>query len=385
MRARLAGYAAFYAGYYAALGSSLPFLAAYFDGIGFDAGQIGVLFSFSPLMLCLTPMAVGYLADRWRPLSLLRLATLAAMIAALALSQARQFGGAAVAMLAFAIATAPIVPLADAQALRASAAEGASFGRVRLFGSLGFVVFAAGMGIWLEQGGVDTRVPLAVAVGLGIALITTAAWRPPSLTRSPLEPREALALLRQPRLRMLLICSALHWSAMGPYHSFFALHVKALALSPSVVGWSMAAGSLAEVAAMWAAKHWVQRSTPEAALRLSFVVTAIRWALSAWVDQASALIAVQLLHGFSFGVFYVVAMSMLMELVPDRLRNTGQGLFVAGVFGVGGGVGVLAGGFIIQLASTRALFALGSALTLLAAALMRRRPAQPVPVRSRLL
>ena len=84
------------------------------------------------------------------------------------------------------------------------------------------------------------------------------------LCRGAKDTTESLALLRQPRLRMLLICSALHWSAMGPYHSFFALHVKALALSPSLVlmhGWGGNAQMMLPLAApLWRSARAIRSS-----------------------------------------------------------------------------------------------------------------------------
>jgi PPP family 3-phenylpropionic acid transporter len=266
------------------------------------------------------------------------------------------------------VALAPVVPLADAQALRAVGGEGGRYARVRLFGSIGFVSTAVGLG-WLLEGGLPVaHVPSIAAWAVLVAFLGTLGFPPAPLGGPPLRIREAAELWGDLRVRHLLIACLIHWAAMSPYHSLFALHVGGLGLSSGVTGLAMAVGAAAEVLVMASALRWIGRGSTRGWLIGAFLVSAARWALTAVVRDPWILAAIQAFHAFSFGVFYLSAVQALVRWVPDRLRATGQGLFGAAVFGVGGWIGTAAGGLIFDRLGGRALFGLSACAACLAAA-----------------
>ena len=78
---------------------------------------------------------------------------------------------------------------------------------------------------------------------------------------------------------------------------------------------------------------------PRRLLALAFVGSAVRWALLSRSTGAAAVAGLQLLHGLSFGIFWACATRALADLVPPRLRATGQAVFTAIVFGGGNAAG----------------------------------------------
>jgi PPP family 3-phenylpropionic acid transporter len=197
--------------------------------------------------------------------------------------------------------------------------------------------------------------------------------------------RDAVSLLRDRRLRILLFACFLHWTTVGAYHLFFPAHVEDLGLSPFVTGSGMALGALAESGVMWWYPKLADRVRPHIVLPAAFGLTALRWWLIAHVRDPSLLVLVQCLHALSFGLFYLTAISSLVEVVPDRLRATGQGLFLASVIGGGGILGHAAAGMIFERWGGAQMFMAACGLSMVAALVATRvridRPGLPTEAR----
>jgi MFS transporter, PPP family, 3-phenylpropionic acid transporter len=373
MPLRLLPYGLFYAFYYSMIGAMAPFLAAFLGRRGLSGIELGLALSFAPLSACFAPLLSGYLADRLRrPVAILRIALAFAALSMAALAFTEGFWPIAIALLGFALANAPIISLADAVTLAELKRGGGTYARIRMLGSVGFVFTALSLGWFLNRRGVDATVVLWSSVALFLALLATLGVKKPEVIGDPVKVSEAIALLRNPRLAVLLVASLINWLGMAPYHTLFSLHVGALGLPTWVVGTSMALGATTEILVMFSAETLLRRFPPHVLIVIAFSISVGRWILTSLVEAPAAVIAVQSLHGPAFGAFYLSAIALLAELVPDRLRATGQGLFVASVFGTGGALGAFLGSAAFERFGGPSLFA-GSALLSCVAAVIALR------------
>ena len=74
-----------------------------------------------------------------------------------------------------------------------------------------------------------------------------------------------------------------------------------------------------------------------------------------------------LLHGFTFGIWYVTSVVHLAELVPAGDRGTAQALFQVAGFGLGGMLSSVAAGYLYEAGAGSLLFgvaAVGSVVPL---------------------
>lgn len=334
----------FYLLYYGNVGTYLPYFAAYLRGLGFTGEQIGLVQMLPSLLAPVVAIAWATFADhRATPQRALRLsATWAALIVVL-LPLARtplQVGAVIVLM---ALGDRAVVPLADSITLEwCRSSPGLSYARIRLFGSIGFIAATLLAGRALAARGdlpADPLVPLAVvACVVGYALVARAA--PPTAGHAERPgTRDMLALVRDRRLHLLLLASALHWAACAPFHLLFGVFVRDLGLPADVTGLGMGIGVLAEIAALLLFPRVERRLPLPALFAISFVGSAVRWALLARATDPAAIAALQTLHGLTFGLFWGCATKALADLVPPRLRSTGQAVFTAVVFGGGNALG----------------------------------------------
>jgi PPP family 3-phenylpropionic acid transporter len=354
--------------YFATVGVTLPWLPAYFSWLGFEAAQVGVLLALQPLAMLVFPPLWGGWADRsGRPDRVLRVLAFGAVLSLAPLLWVRRYEAMLVWVAAYAAFVSSVTPMLDSLAVRAA---GRGYARLRLSGSVGFVLSTFGFGLWVDT--VDERVVWTAWSFLAVFALASLALRAkvaPAAGRSPVSAR---SLLRDREIAALLLACALHWVACSPYHGSFAALVKEQGLAPGVVGYGVGLGVLAELGVMWLWPRLAGRWSTRRMLAVSFAVSGLRWAGMAVAPGAAVLVALQGLHGFTFAAFYLAAVAELSARVPEQWRASGQSLFAAVTFGLGGCVGFLSSGMLLGTLGGGRLFAAAAGLELLAAALALR-------------
>jgi PPP family 3-phenylpropionic acid transporter len=361
----------FYFLYYANVGAYLSYFAPYLLGLGFRGEQIGTIQAGPSLLAPAVAIAWATWADRRAsPVRALRRASAWVALAVLFLPFARTPPALAAVVLAMALGDRAVVPLLDSTTLEWCRADPAvSYGRIRLFGSLGYIVLSLGVGAALSARGdrpADPLVPVVVVVCLvGYALLARGLPETPAHG----EPRpglaDALSLLRDRGLLLLLAASAVHWAACAPYHLFFGALVRARGLPAVVTGLGTSLGAAAEIAVLFLFRRIHGRAPLRALLASAFLASSVRWLLLSRATAVWEMVLLQLLHGFTFGLFWGSAVAAMGEAVPARLRATGQALFTAVVFGAGNGLGYVLSGIGYDAVGVAPVFAWAGILEVL--------------------
>jgi PPP family 3-phenylpropionic acid transporter len=340
----------FYLLYYGNVGTYLPYFAAYLRGRGFTGEQIGIVQMLPSLVSPVVAISWASFADhRATPQRALRLAAGWAALAVLLLPLAREPWQVGAVVLLMSLGDRAVVPLVDSITLEWCRDNPAtSYARIRLFGSIGFILLTLLVGRALTMRGdrpADVLVPVAVAVCVvGYALVARGAPRSARPVDRPVA-RDLADLARDRRLHLLLAAAALHWAACAPFHLLFGVFVRDLGLPADVTGIGMGLGVLAEIAVLLAFPRLEARVPLRGLFAIAFVGSAVRWVLLAGATDPAAIAALQLLHGLTFGLFWGSATRALAGLVPARLRATGQAVFTAIVFGGGNAAGYALSGF----------------------------------------
>jgi PPP family 3-phenylpropionic acid transporter len=360
--------AVFYVLYFMGVGVSLPFLPAYFSSLGFSPSRAVALLAVGPLCSLLAPPWWGHQADRsGRPGVVLVVVALGTVFGFALLAQARSWPSVFGALVVSSLFSTAITTLIDSLALQHVAASGGSYASLRVWGSIGFVITSMGYGLVVDV--IDVRL---VWLLLGLAL-AYGAWAAATLARAPARPAEGprpslgavLALLRRREVALLLVATTLHWIACAPYHGALAIYLKDLGQPPWTVSLSSSVGVTSEVLVLLTWPRFAARLKPRHVLLLSFAVSGLRWAGMALTSSPWVLGALAVLHGLTFGAFFVSAVATMAELAPQSLRATGQAVLVATTFGIGGMVGFLSTGPAYEALGGHRLFAVAGALEVL--------------------
>ncbi len=273
-------------------------------------------------------------------------------------------GTAALWFLPFVTTTAPVytvlivsnitwsayLPLVDALTIRELGND--AFGRVRAWGSAAFGVAAltvAWFGMDASHQTVAGWAPWAIA---SLATLATACvWSYPRSEVEIASPSlaEAIRLLKRPALYLLLPLWGLHWAAQAPFNLFLVFLCEDRGMGGWVPGAAVALGVTAEVFVLAFGAPLLKRIGPERFFAVCAVATCIRWFASAAVTSPWALIALQAVHGLSFGGFLLAAMATLDREIPPEVRSSGQALLYVVVFGAGGALGNASAGWVEEV------------------------------------
>lgn len=366
MREQL-GLAPVYLFYFGALGILIPFWAPYLRDLGLDPVQIGQIMAVYLAWRLVAPTAWGWMADHsGRRMLLVRLAAIFSAVAFALVSRRTDYAGLLVSMSLFAIFWTALIPQYEANTLSVLGPRIASYGRIRLWGSVGFILTVVAGGWWFDLNGLDSVPTIAAAL---IGLVALSSFLTPSGPQVSEEPDQLPLgkVLRQPRVIALLLVALLVQAAFGPYYVFFTVYLEELGYARTTIGILWALGVAAEIAVFlyspWLFRVFSRRSLLVGAL--GFAV--LRWCLTAaFADNLALLVFAQLLHMASFGLFHAVAVVCVHDFFPGKTHGRGQALYSSAGFGAGGALGSLYSGYSWSLFGPQAMFWIAAGLVAVA-------------------
>ena len=319
--------ALFYAAIFLYIGVQLPFWPVWLTAHGVTAAEIGVLLSVAAWIRAFAPPLIAQIADRTGRPKRLIVVLLAATICSYALFALVDGFWPLLAVSALAaLAFGAILPLSENLAMRASHEHGFDYGRVRLWGSLTFIVGATFGGRLLVGREADFVLTMMLAA-LGLALLASLAL-PRSTTAKSKSARPPIAdLLSRPVFIVFLLAAGLTQASHAAYYGFATLHWRAAGISNDVIGALWAEGVIAEVALFAYSGAIARKLGPTRLLALGVVAGLIRWSALGLTTELWALVAVQGLHALTFAATHLAAMHFLLRAVPASYSSTAQGLY----------------------------------------------------------
>jgi PPP family 3-phenylpropionic acid transporter len=355
-RFRTAPFGALWLFYYGAIGLFNPYSSLWLAHLGHSTLTIGSFASLQSWTRVVAPYGWGWMADHGgRRVALLRLATGLSALAAAALWWVRDagVGALALAVAALYLANGAVTPIAEALLLkqlhRDDGLDTRKYGRVRMWGSVGFIVSVMLFGVVLQYTGI-AALPLFTL--LLFALLAWAAWRLPAQAGSTAAARERLPVgpvLRRPEVRWFFAGVMLTVLAHTALYAFFSLYLDRLGYAKPAVGVLWAVSVAAEIAFFALAGRHFGRIDEYRWLVVAALLTALRFALTAaFGDMPAVLVAAQLTHALTFAAQHMACTSLIARFFPDRLRTRGSALYSTLGYGVPGVVGGVAGGLLSE-------------------------------------
>jgi PPP family 3-phenylpropionic acid transporter len=359
----------------------------WFQSLGMSTLAIGGLASLQSGTRLFSPYMWGWLADHTGQRGrLLRLATGLSLLCSLGLLVSHQAGWIAFVTVALFVCTAAVIPISEAALAQLVSQDGAldtrRYGRVRVWGSVGFVVIVGGSGYVLQWLGVGWFPGLVILV---LSALLLAVYRLPSTSEShpaTQAAKGALAVLRQPVVAWFFAGVCLTVLAHTSLYAFFSLYLNSLGYSKSAVGLLWAVGVCLEVCWFWFQSRWLHVLSTHGWLLLAALVAALRFAaVAAFGQTAWVLVLTQCVHPITFAAQHTACIEVISKHFPGRLRGRGQALYAVLGYGTSGVVGGVAGGALSNAFGFAAVFwaaAVAAALSALCcwrALVLERRPA----------
>ncbi len=329
--------------YFFSFGIFLPFWSLWLQGEGISPESIGVLLGAGMVARFLGSLFIAPSVSKTSSLiNALRLLALLALIGAAAFTLGNAWAWLLAVIFIFCLFYGPLIPLSDALAATWQRQIGLDYGKVRLWGSLAFVIGSAVTGELVNAFG-HRAILYTFCISLA-AMLAGMMLRPRDMPRDEQRPGKAdqttpwMTLLREPAVWRFMLCAALLQGAHAGYYGFSAIYWKASGYSASAVGYLWSLGVVAEVVVFALSNRVFRRWSVRNLLLLSAVCSLVRWGLMGWSTELSWLLLIQILHAGSFTVCHLAAMRFISA------RQGGDVIRLQAVYsalGMGGSVALM--------------------------------------------
>ncbi|EWY39416.1 MFS transporter permease [Skermanella stibiiresistens SB22] len=390
----------FYAAYFLIMGVQLPFWPVWLQSRGLSSEQIGTVLAVALWVRIIAIPVAGVVVDRTgeRRRALVALSGVAFVASLLYLPAGElTVDGATGGFVAILLVTmlmnaafSPVMNLGDNLTLLIARAYQLDYGRIRLWGSVSFIL-ASGLGGVVVAGNRPDSVLHLLILATGLTALTCCLVpRPPPpvmpSTGTPLKTGRIMALMLDPSFLLFLGATAAIQSSHAVYYAFGTLHWRELGHSEAVIGALWAEGVVAEIVLFAFGTAVIRRLGAGRLLMLAGIGALVRWSGTAVAETLPTLAALQLLHGLTFGAAHLAAMRHIASAVPVDRSATAQALYGALATGMGTAIAMtLAGAAYARIgaASYHVMAAMGLAGAVLALALAsRERHRGPEPAKA---
>lgn len=351
--------------YFAAGGSLSPYLNLYYQNVGMTKQQIGVLIATTTLTTVIASPVWGGLADAFRlHRYLLPLAIFGTLGPVALLIRSTDFTALWLLVMLYAFFNGPIVALADNSVLEMLGNDRSGYGKLRVWGAVGFGASAWGGGVLAEQFGMTTGFTLYLVFMFLCALLSIK-MPAPKTNSSDSFLRNLRRLSTNPVWLGFLASIFLVGIGSSFIHNYTALFVDDLGGGEGLYGLSIAIAGVSELPVFFFSARLIKRFSARGVLIIGFLSFFIRLLLISAIPSPEWIIIPSLLHGMSFSALWVAGVVYVSRIAPPGLGATAQAALGVTLFGAAGAVGGILGANVYEFAGPAAVFRVGAISALL--------------------
>ena len=316
--------------------SWLPLFADYLKDHNLSGFRIGLILSLPPVMMFIVQPFYGMVADRIGYRKVLLWSSLLASITYLFYLFDGGFGYLLVVTLFMALFYNTLQPILDSLSLRLAERDPSfSYGTLRIAGAAGWASTGIVVGYYIDA--INTTVIFIFsAVSMLLAFVFSynlANDRRQTSTSSSFA--NVKQVFSNPALIFLLLAVVLVSAGATTIWNFYSIYMKENGASASLVGYGLSFQGLCELPMFYFSAKIIQRIGIKTTLIITIVATALRLWLYSVISDPKIAIAIEVLHGISWSLFWVVCVECVNGLVNEDWRATGQSLLYAAYFGAG--------------------------------------------------
>lgn len=340
---RLSG---FYFFYFAFIGAFSPYWSLYLQSLSFDALQIGVLMSLLLVTRIFSPAVWGWLADHTgKRVRIVQIAAVSGFLSFCGFFLDDSFIWVFLVMSLMSFFWSASLPLMETITLSHLGNYTEKYGRIRSWGSVGFVLAVVGVGYILERVDIIYLLGIVLVLKAGIVLFSY------HIPEKDIMPHAAgLHSVRQiclrPEVMAFLLSSLLMLFAHGAYYTFFSIYLVGHDYDKGFVGWLWAIGVMCEIGIFFLMPWLMRRFSLKQILIFSFLCAILRFVLiGQYIESPVIIVFAQVLHAATYGAHHISAMMVIHHYFRGRHQAKGQAIYTCMAYGVGGALGAVSSGY----------------------------------------
>jgi MFS transporter, PPP family, 3-phenylpropionic acid transporter len=351
----------FYFIYYFFVGAFVPYWGLYLQSEHFSAADIGILMSLFQISRIFAPNLWGWLADHTKQrVKWIKLTALLGLCGFVAVFWAHGFFWFFCVMAALSLFTSSTLPLSESLTLAHLATTNGHYSRIRMWGSLGFIVASVLLGFAIDAYGIKSLLWFLLGVQIVLFALT---FKLPEAVIAPHENDHfsIWQVIKQPAVLALLVGCALMVTAHGVLYNFYSIYLAQHGYSKATIGLLWSLGVVCEIVIFMLMPKIMARFSLKNIMLVSLGLAVIRFCLiGVAVDNIVLLLIAQSLHAATFGSFHAASVEVITQFFNGRHQARGQAIYNSVAYGVGGTIGGLAGGYALQFLGGETTFVLAA-------------------------
>lgn len=323
----------------------VSFLPLYFLDLGFNASQIGFLYSIGPIISIFANIIMGFLSDKKQTIvKIVRILYAIQFIAIGLLHQFDTFSIVCLVMTLFYFCYTTITPLNDSLIMLSSRSTKKPYALIRLFGSSGFALSAYLFGVILKQIGTSHTVNLML-ITLFISFIFTFVLKDyHEQKNASINVKELWTLLKQRHVVLFFLFLFLISTSHRMYEGFLAITLRGLGASDSLIGLAWLVSATSEIPILFLLGKYGHKFKELPLIIFASIMYALRMYFISVIENPTLVIFTQLMHSVTFGIYFSTVIRYLQFLLPDKYRSSGQAIYTIVWMGFSGTISGLVGG-----------------------------------------
>ncbi|MDH6249693.1 PPP family 3-phenylpropionic acid transporter [Polynucleobacter sphagniphilus] len=364
--------------YFAYVGLVSPYASLFFLGRDFSVMEIAVLMSMLQITRIIGPFSWGWLSDYLsNRIGIIRFCACLAALFFLAIFFLHTYLAFFLWMFILHTILSSLMPLGESATVHALFRDNSfdkRYGRLRLWGSIGFIAMVLFAGDLFQRMGIEYY-PLVGAIVLIFLALVTFRLHEPKRERHKMVKGELLVVLLNPDVRWFLVSGFFMVFAHAALYVFYSLYLANLGYDKFQIGLFWALGVFAEVIFFFYQSKVLSRLDSEVVLQGAFGIGVIRFVLIAFFPVSWVLILAQVMHAGTFAAHHSAATKLLQRWFTGPLQARGQALMATVSYGLGGTLGGLCAGWIWDQFQPRDVFVMSAlACALAGMAIQKLRP-----------
>jgi MFS transporter, PPP family, 3-phenylpropionic acid transporter len=361
--------------YFAFIGVFTTYFSLYLADLKLSPAEIGILMSLLNVMRIVMPNFWGWLSDHTgKRAPIIRTAYAISIVAFCGLFAGDSFWWLFAVIMLMCTFWSAFGPLTEASTMNHLSGDTSRYGRIRLWGSVGYIVAVTLGGLWLDH------VPIGWLPWLVLGLMLITLGTTFTVAEKPVPPHEhdhvsIWHVVRRPAVMVFFLACFLMIASQGAAFVFYSIYMVEQGYSKTTVGLLWSVGVVAEVLIFMFLPRVFARFDFRTLWVISFSLTVVRYLIVGWFPSVLALqVLAQALHMFSFGTYHATALAVLHSTFKGKLQTRGQALYTSISFGAGGALGGMISGWTWTAWGPAWTFTISSALALAGLLLVLLRP-----------
>ena len=349
--------------YFAYVGLVSPYASLFFLDRGFSVIEIAVLMSMLQITRIVGPFSWGWLSDYLSDrVGIIRFCTCLAVLIFACIFFLQSYIGFFIWMFVLHTVLSSLMPLGESATVHALYKDNSfdqRYGRLRLWGSIGFICMVLIAGELFQRTSIELYPIVGMIVLVALAVVSFC-LREPKMERRKMVKGELLVVLFNPDVRWFLLSGFFMIFAHASLYVFYSLYLADLGYGKFQIGLFWALGVFAEVIFFYFQSKVLSRVDAEVVLQAAFGVGVVRFILIAFLPITSVLIFAQILHAGTFAAHHSAATKLLQRWFTGPLQARGQAVMATVSYGLGGTLGGLCAGWIWELSQPRDVFVMSA-------------------------